>query len=392
MFALSSMPVGGAETLLVNLVQRLDRSQFLPEIACLKTPGVLGELLAETMPVHAHLLRHKFDVRVLPRLARLFRQRSIDALVTVGCGDKMFWGRLAARIAGVPVVVSALHSTGWPDGVGWLNRQLTFLTDAFIAVAEAHGRYLIDYEGFPESKLRVIPNGVDVERFRADETARSMLRAEWNIDPARPVCTIVAALRPEKNHLRFLRIARLVKNSVSDSVFLVVGDGDIRPMLQKTARSLGLDSDVFFLGSRSDVPQILAASDVFLLTSDNEASPVSILEAMACELPIVASDVGSVHQTVSQGGTGFLVPPPDEALFAQRVTQLLADARLRRDLGRAGRRHVVDNCSLDIMVRGYSNLIDGLYDKNYRQPRSAIRLATRTFAAALHRHPAQRLS
>ena len=86
-------------------------------------------------------------------------------MVTVGAGDKMFWGRLAARRVGVPVIVSALHSTGWPDGVGRLNRLLTPITDAFIAVAASHGRFLIERTGFPADKVAVIPNGVDTQRF-----------------------------------------------------------------------------------------------------------------------------------------------------------------------------------------------------------------------------------
>ena len=135
MFALTSMPVGGAETLLVNLIRRLDREQFLPELCCLKELGPLGEEMAEEVPTFSQLIGGKTDVRVLGRLAKLLAWRRIDALITVGAGDKMFWGRLAAWRAGVPVVASALHSTGWPDGVGRLNRLLTPITDAFIAVA-----------------------------------------------------------------------------------------------------------------------------------------------------------------------------------------------------------------------------------------------------------------
>ncbi|MCA9215758.1 MAG: glycosyltransferase, partial [Planctomycetales bacterium] len=125
MFLLTSMPVGGAETLLRNLVRSMERTQFEPEICCLKGLGPIGEELAREFETHSHLLSHKLDLRVLPRLASLLKRRKIDAVITVGCGDKMFWGRIAAKLAHVPVVASALHSTGWPDGVGRLNRLLT---------------------------------------------------------------------------------------------------------------------------------------------------------------------------------------------------------------------------------------------------------------------------
>ena len=142
MFLLTSMPVGGAETLLVNLIRRLDRNRFSPQIVCLKEPGPLGEEMAAEITVHHGMLASKYDLRILYRLPRLMRREQIDAVVTVGAGDKMFWGRVAARQAGVPVVLSALHSTGWPDCIGRMNRWLTRWTDAFIAVAPSHGKFL----------------------------------------------------------------------------------------------------------------------------------------------------------------------------------------------------------------------------------------------------------
>src|SRR4029078_715924 len=117
MFLNTSMPVGGAETLLVNLVRGMNTERFWPSVCCLKSRGPLGDVLAEEVPVFHDLIRHKYDLFVLSRLSKLFRERRVDAVVTVGAGDKMFWGRLAARLAGVPVVLSALHSTGWADPV-----------------------------------------------------------------------------------------------------------------------------------------------------------------------------------------------------------------------------------------------------------------------------------
>ena len=118
MFVITSMPVGGAETLLVNMVRRMDRSRVIPSVCCLKDKGVLGEELASEIGVFDGYINHKMDVRVMGRLKALFKSQQIDAVITVGAGDKMFWGRIAAKRAAVPVVLSALHSTGWPDGVG----------------------------------------------------------------------------------------------------------------------------------------------------------------------------------------------------------------------------------------------------------------------------------
>lgn len=361
LFLLTSMPVGGAETLLVNLVRRLDKRKFAPEIACLKSPGELGEMMSQELPVHSHLIRHKLDVAVLFRLQKLIAERKIDAVVTVGCGDKMFWGRLAAWRAGVPVVLSALHSTGWPDGVGRLNRMLTPITDGFIGVAQAHGEFLVDFEKFPANKVHVIPNGVDCDRFQPSPKDRASARVELGIAENAPLVGIVAALRPEKNLELFLRAAAVVQRQIPVARFLIVGDGPERARCELWARELGITEFVHSLGSRSDIPRWLAAMDVFALTSHNEANPVSILEAMSCGIPVVAPKVGSISESVIDGKTGFLVEPGDEQQQASKWLTLLRAPVQAKEMGLEGRRMVMESWSLDRMVRGYETLIERVY-------------------------------
>ncbi len=368
LFVQTSMPVGGAETLLVNLVRRMDRRVFAPEVVCLKQRGPLGERLAEEgVPVHYGLLSAKYDLGVLPRLTSLMRHRHFGAVVTVGAGDKMFWGRLAARAAGVPVIAAALHSTGWPDGVGRLNRLLTPITDAFIAVAQPHGRFLVEFERFPEAKVRVIPNGVDTDRF-APAPHASAVRDELGVDPTTPLVGILAALRPEKNHDLFLAAASRIRHAVPETKFVVIGDGPERPRIEEAATLLGLydptdprSSALRMLGNRDDVPAVLAALDVLALTSHNEANPVSILEGMSCGLPVVATNVGSVSESVVEGQTGYLVPAGDKRLLSDRIIELLNEPLLGRRMGAVGRQRVIDRSSLDVMVGGYQRLFTDLY-------------------------------
>lgn len=363
MFIITSMPVGGAETLLVNLMRQLDRSQILPELCCLKEMGPLGEVAANEVTVHSGLIRNKYDHRILARLRKLIGEQRIDAVVTVGAGDKMFWGRLAAWMEGVPVILSALHSTGWPDCVGRLNRMLTPMTDGFIAVAARHRQHLIEREHFPEEKVSVIPNGVDTYRFRSLPDSGLAIRNKLRIPPAAPVCGIVAALRPEKNHTLFLRAAALTAKQRPDAHFIIVGDGPERAKLERVASEAGVTSNTHFVGSRSDIPQVLSAFDVFALTSHNEANPVSILEAMACEIPVVSTRVGSVAESVADGGTGYLVEPGDANALAHHWLALFSDRTLARSFGSAGRAAVETNWSLDRMVTGYARLICETYDR-----------------------------
>ena len=360
MFLMTSMPIGGAETLLVNMVRRFDRSRIAPLVACLKEKDELGEKLAKEIPVFDRLINHKFDFVVLARLKRLFLDQRVDVLVTIGAGDKMFWGRLAARWAKVPVVLSALHSTGWPDGVGRLNRMLTPITDGFIAVARQHALYQIEQEKFPENKVFLIPNGIDTQHFVFKESRRAQWRAEIGIEPDAPVVGVVAALRSEKNLELFLDSARRLSSQMPKARFVIAGDGPERSSLEERAIEIGIDDKVHFLGSTQDVVGVLSMMDLFALSSHNEASPVSIMEALACQRPVVATEVGSINETVLEGQTGFLVPAGNGDKMASRWKQILDDPDLRHRLGELGRKHIVENSSLESMTEGYMSLVEEL--------------------------------
>lgn len=378
MFAVTSLNYGGAETLLSNLIQRIDRTRFSPELCCIKTRGLLGDLLAESIPTYAYGSRSKCDVRVLSWMSKLFHRRNVDALVTVGAGDKMFWGRLAARRVGVPVIVSALHTTGWPNCVGRLNRWLTPLNDAFVGVARSHGQFLVQGERFPAEKVHVIPNGVDTDRF-APGARNPALVHELGLPADAPVAGIVARLDKVKNHEMYLRVAAEVRRHVPQAHFLIIGDGPRRAQLESLAADLRIQDGVHFLGDRADVPALLRLMDVFLLTSHNEANPVSILESLATGVPVIATRVGSIPETVLDGQTGYLVEPGDEAQMAERISELFRSPERARQMGAAGRDHVVKHWSLKQMVSRYETLIANLYARKLKSAEPAWRQDEFTF-------------
>jgi glycosyltransferase involved in cell wall biosynthesis len=360
-FVLSSMQVGGAETLLVNMIRRFRPDRIAPSVVCTKEPGPLGDLLAVDFPVSSGWLRNKYDLSVISRLASFFKKERIDAVVTVGAGDKMFWGRLAAAFARVPVICSSLHSTGWPDGVGRLNRLLTPLTDRFIAVAKAHGSFLVQWERFPESKVAVIHNGVDTDVFRPDVASRISVRKELGLPVTANLVGIVAALRPEKNHEHFVQVAHQIALRNSAAYFLIIGDGPERVHLERQINQLSLQNRVFMLGSRSDIARLVTSLDVFALTSFNEACPVSILEAMSCGIPVVATRVGSVSESVLDDWNGFTVEPDDTDTMVRKISSLLDSSDLAITFGSNGRDHAISRFSIDSMVKGYEELIASIY-------------------------------
>ncbi len=361
-FVITSMPVGGAEVLLLNLIRHLDKTAFSAEVICLKEPGVLGMELAHEIPVYGKLLASKWDLSIAFRLASLFRKSPTDAVITVGAGDKMFWGRLAAKLAGVPVICSALHSTGWPDGVGRLNRMLTKITDAFIACAQQHAEYLAFNEGFPASRVFKIPNGVDTNRFRPNHTQRGWLREQLGVPLDAKLVGIVAALRPEKNHAQFVEAGRQLLREHPTTHFVIVGDGPMRSEIADLVSTHGLSTHFHLLGNRRDTERIYAALDVFCLTSKNEANPVSILEALSSGVPVVAPDVGSISEAVQPGRTGFLSKPLSFESTADGLAQLLGNPQSAHSMGFAGRQLVRDIASLEVMVGGYEHLVESLYN------------------------------
>ena len=365
-FVLTSLPVGGAETLLLNLISGMDRKNFAPEVICLKEPGELGPEFAKLVPLHSQLIGSKYDIGVLFRLKRLFQESRTDAVITIGAGDKMFWGRLAAHWAGVPVICSALHSTGWPDGVGRLNRWLTRVTDGFIAVARNHANHLVRYERFPADRVFMIPNGVDTQRFVPNLEKRIWLRKTLNVPLEAMLVVIVAALREEKNHSQFIDAGCQVIQRFPLAHFVIVGDGPERDRIEAEIRRTGCASHFHLLGSRSDTHEILAGCDVFCLTSKNEANPVSILEALSCGIPVVSPDIGSICETVLHTQTGILTQALNADETASGIFRLLSDPELAARLGMNGRRLVESTWSLDSMVEGYQLLMERLYNRKAR--------------------------
>jgi glycosyltransferase involved in cell wall biosynthesis len=242
---------------------------------------------------------------------------------------------------------------------------LTPITDAFIGVAAAHGRHLVENERFPAGKVYVIPNGVDVDRFQFSASARTRLRSELGVDQQAPVVGIVAALRQEKNHVLFLRTAAKVLRHLPEARFLIVGDGPERKKLEITANDAQLGESALFLGTRSDIPELLSAIDVLALTSHNEANPVSILEAMAVQRPVVSTNVGSVAESVEHGVTGCLAPAGHADDLARCWIDLLADRDKAAEMGRAAREVVVQRWSLTRMVEGYEQLLTSIYDAKF---------------------------
>ncbi len=205
---------------------------------------------------------------------------------------------------------------------------------------------------------------------------RSRFRESLNIPADAPLVGIVAALREEKNHSQFVLASREILRAFPDTRFVIVGDGPMRGAIENQINELGLTRFFHMLGTRSDTPDILAALDVFVLTSKNEANPVSILEALATCTPVVSPNVGSIPETVIDGQTGYLTSVGNVEETADAVTRLLCNRLMAAQMGRSGRDHVRRSWSLRAMVTGYERLITMLYNDKVPAHRQFSRQAS----------------
>jgi glycosyltransferase involved in cell wall biosynthesis len=321
------------------------------------------------------------DFRALAALVWLLRNDR-PAVVHTHAAKGGTLGRLATVIAFPrrrtrPVVVHTYHGhslTGYFSGrtAGFyraVERLLAPVTDRLIAVSQEVQDDLIALNVAPASKFTVIPLGFDLSPFSSDldrAERRTALRSAWGVTDSELVVTLVARLVPIKRVDRFLDAAALLaaRSGVS---FVIVGDGELRKALQGSDAARTLGDRIVWAGFRRDIPDVCYASDVVALTSDNEGTPVSLIEAQAAAVPVVATDVGGVRSVVLDGVTGFLAGPDDLSGLASGVARLLDDPDLRSRMATAGREYATSRFTLTRLADDHAEL----YRELLRDSRSA---------------------
>lgn len=357
---LHGLSVGGAELLAARLARRFTDYRCL--FACLDERGELADGLAsDGFGVHLIGRRSGFDLRCVLRLARLFRREHVDIVHAHQYGP-FFYSLVARRFCRRPRVLFMEHGRAFPDYPRRkrivANRLLLERRDRVAAVGDAVRKALVDNEGIASERIDVIYNGIDVAPFAAGAHSRDRIRRELGFGDREFVIVQVARLDPLKDHATALRMLRRVRQHSSDARLVLVGDGPQRPAIEQLVRQLELTAVVSLLGVRSDVPRLLAGADVCLLTSVSEGIPLTLIEAMAAELPVIATQVGGVEEVVEHEVTGLLAPAGDDAALAAHIARLAAAPALRRRLGCNGRRRATASFSEEVMHRQYADLYE----------------------------------
>lgn len=286
------------------------------------------------------------DIKAFWKIVGIMRREKPD-IVHTHTAKAGTLGRIAALFAGVKVRVHTFHGHVFRHYFSrlktrlfiFIERALGIITTRVIAISDRQKEDLVsNFKVVPDRKCVVVPLGLDLDRLVDKRSSDQSLKSELGIKDGELCVGMIGRLVPIKNHEMFLKAAAGISRRRPDLNvrYLIVGDGELRPVLEKMAASLNINDKVIFMGWREDLSGIYSLLDIVALTSRNEGTPLALIEAMAMAKPVLATDVGGVPDIVEDGVSGMLVKDNDEEKFILSAIRLLEDEGLRTRLGRAG--------------------------------------------------------
>jgi glycosyltransferase involved in cell wall biosynthesis len=358
----SSLQHGGIEKLIYNFADRLDSKKYHVSACALDVDGVYGDEIRR-VGGQVSVLRKKpgIDPKLWPKLYRLFKKEKVD-LVHTHNFSPLFYAAIPARLAGVKALVHTEHArTDFPDLKKRMvaERWLSYFANRFTAVSPQVKRDLIEHEKISPEKIQMIWNGIETVLPCVGRPPEHV-RRDLNIAATVPIVGVCCRLKPQKGIHYLLEAAPAILQVHPETIFLIVGDGDLRPSLQGLAGTLGVEKNVVFAGFRSDVYDFLATFDVYVLPSLYEGTPLGLLEAMLFSRSVVATDVGSNAEIVQNDVSGKLVEPKRPDQLSNAISSLLSNRKAREDMGRIAKDKVLGLFSLDRMIREYELLYESV--------------------------------
>jgi glycosyltransferase involved in cell wall biosynthesis len=362
---------GGGAVHVRDLVRTLDPGRFAPTVAMAQDGGNVTAADFTEWGVSFQQL----DIASGPSLTgllilrRLLKQGSFDILHCHGARAALH-GRLAAASLGNgrPKVLFSVHGFAAPHyGLPrrtillGIERALMPVTDAVICVSDAERQDFLQAGFGPPERIHLVRHGIDARRFRGVVVDKAEQRADLGLPSHGRVVTTICRLYRPRDFTTLLTGFAMVRDELGDAHLLIVGDGPYRPRIESLVHGLNLEPHVTLAGFRRDIPQILAISDVFVLSTAHwEALGLTLLEAMASQVPVVASDVGGIKEAMIDQETGILVPPQDPAALSEALLDLLVDEQHAMVMGQKGRERVERLFMLDRMGRETMAVYDHL--------------------------------
>lgn len=357
---------GGAESLMVPLLSSLKECNVHSRVCVLqvRSGNPIGDELKKLgVPVDLLPIKNLRNPLDIFRLMNYIRQHKPDVIHTqLETSDAL--GTIAARLLHIPSV-STLHTLEqhgtrkrkrWRNALRW--NSLNMFARRVIAVSDVAHRHYISL-GFRSEKLITLYNGIDLKKFRTETEATLNKNDIFGVPNESTVLTTVAVLREPKGIQYLLHALPAIIEKVPNLYYAVIGDGPYRQNLEQLSSTLGIRERVLFMGYRSDIPEILAASDLFVLPTLVEALPTVLFEAMAAGVPVIVSNVGGVPEIVEHDVNGLLIPPADSTVLATACLRLLLDEALCNRLTTAARATVANRFD----VRQQAGRLIALYDQ-----------------------------
>lgn len=362
LYIIPNLEIAGTEKHLINLISNLDSNRFEVCVCCIVKLGKLGDFFKKSgRNITCLNRRNIYDPRILLDIYRLIKRYKFDIVHTY-LFSFHYLGIIPARLCGVPIIISSRRELAtWKR---WYHRFLENLgnkfTDKVIACSEAAREFSLQTENLSQDKIITIYNGINLKEFYPRPRNTQILN-EFGFNETDNIIGMVTKFVEVKGHKTALEAIAKVTNVYSQIKCLLVGDGHLRKETEKRMKDLKLDKNVRFVGLRDDVTQILSIIDIFISTSLSESLPNTILEAMACGLPVVATNVGGIPEIVINAETGILVPSRDPSALAKAINILLENEQLREKMGQQGRKIVEEKFNLERMIKDYENLYEKLF-------------------------------
>lgn len=380
LYLITQSEFGGAQKYVYSLATSISRERYEIFVGCATGGELIRRLQQANIKVFPipELEKERFtpmkDLSAFRSIWRLIRQVN-PTIVHANSTKAGFWGRLAARLAGVPVIIFTAHGFILNEPMG-LAEWLLFWAiefigvnagDAIITVSEFDRRTAVQYLILPSSLLRIW-NGIEIDSFQNTPALLSIKdpKSDLGISPDDRTVGTVANFYENKGLRYFLQAAARVRRVFPKTSFIIIGDGQARPALEDLSAQLDLKNSIHFLGRQKDVLQWMPFFDVFVLSSLKEGMPFSLLEAMSTARPVVGTAVGGIPEAVIDGKTGILVPPRNPEAIANAIVSLLKNPMRAREMGEAGRKRVLECFTLEKMVKETEAFYQALLLKKYQ--------------------------
>jgi glycosyltransferase involved in cell wall biosynthesis len=362
MLVTHDLAIGGLQQVIVNICRAINRERFNVSVLCLRN---LGEFTPEieNMGIKVFFLPQKekgTDYLSFLKVAKILRKEKVDVIHTHNT-QPFIDGTIGALLSGRNIrIIHTDHARDFPDKKRYMFAEwlMSHFAYKIVGVSDHTTKNLIEYEKINPKKMLTIPNGIDGSKynFTIDKIQK---RRELGIRETGPIIGLGVRISEQKGITYLLQAMPLIIERFPDISLIIAGKGELEGQLESEANKMGISKNVFFVGPRLDIPDLLKLFDLYVLPSLWEGLPMVILEAMAAGCPIVATDVGGNRTAIHHGHSGSLIMAKDKDMLAAEVIKLLTNEKLRKDYSANAKNVFIQNFHSDVMTRKYEALYQG---------------------------------